>query len=162
MLERIRAGLSEVIPGCIRIEPTALNVLQGIFNQVEIKPNDILVDIGCGDGDVIAYWLSLGLKNTIYGVELHGDTYDSTKDKFVDNVNVSIVHSDASKIIPEGTLYYLFNPFRGEQMERFARLVPKAARIVYYNPTELAMFDRPYQWIWMQHPKAVLMEAISA
>lgn len=147
----------------MRIEPTAPNVLKGIFDQIEIKPNDILVDIGCGDGDVIAYWLSLGLKNTIYGVELHGDTYESTRGKFSGHVNVSIVHSDASKIIPEGTLYYLFNPFRGDQMQCFSELVPKSARIVYYNPTELAMFaDRKHKEIWSVHPKAVLMDAIDA
>lgn len=157
-----RVGLSETIPGCIRIEPTAPEVLKGIFAQVPIFSDDILVDIGCGDGDVIDHWLSMGLKNQIIGMEWHGDTFESTRDKFKGNVQVEIIHGNAAHNPPAGTIYYLFNPFRGEQMVAFEKAVPKTARIIYYNPTEKEVFSN---WnskeIWSTHPKAILLSGDS-
>ena len=157
MLEPIRPGLSETIPGCIRIEPTASNVLSSIFSRLPISSDDILVDIGCGDGDVIAHWLSMGLRNELIGIELDQSTFRTTKERFR-QPNVSIRWGNAAVIPPIGTIYYLFNPFRGQQMVAFDQAVPKTARIVYYNPTEIAVFkDWKVEEIWSTHPKAVLI-----
>lgn len=154
----IKVGLSDTIPGCIRIEPTASGVLQAIFHTVPISQEDILVDIGCGDGDVIEHWLHMGLKNQMIGMEWHGETYESTRERFKDIVNVSILHGDAAHNPPEGTLYYLFNPFRGEQMAAFEQRVPRTARIIYYNPTEIGLFSNwNIKEIWGQYPKAILL-----
>ena len=43
-------------------------VLAQVFDG-RISLNDVLVDIGCGRGRVLNYWLSLGLGNRIYGLE---------------------------------------------------------------------------------------------
>jgi len=39
-------------------------------NGLEITPSDVLVDIGCGKGRVINWWLGLGLGNRIIGLEI--------------------------------------------------------------------------------------------
>src|SRR5262249_50191029 len=45
------------------------HVLKDIFAQVPICERDVLVDVGCGEGRVINFWLSRGLKNSIVGIE---------------------------------------------------------------------------------------------
>lgn len=100
----------------------------------------------------------MGLKNKLIGMELERLTWIGTVERFAGNTQVSIRYGDASKEPPEGTIYYLFNPFRGEQMVSFEQLVPKTARIVYYNPTEIAVFkDWTAKEIWATHPRAVLL-----
>ena len=46
------------------------HVLYDIFARVPIAKGDVLVDIGCGEGRVINFWLSRGLKNPIIGIEV--------------------------------------------------------------------------------------------
>ena len=143
-----------------RIEATAWDVIKGIFDQVPISQDDILVDIGCGDGDIIAHWLERGLRNEIIGMELDEETFLATEERFVEYPNVTIILGNAAKYPPRGTLYYLFNPFLGEEMQSFEQAVPRTARIIYYNPKELQMFGNwNVREIWSTHPKAVLIEA---
>ncbi|MEG6584921.1 rRNA adenine N-6-methyltransferase family protein [Dendrosporobacter sp. 1207_IL3150] len=66
-----------------------------IFNQVTINPHDVLVDVGCGKGRVINYWLSQGHSNKIYGLELDPLVAQETAEQFKHRSNVTILHGDA-------------------------------------------------------------------
>jgi 16S rRNA A1518/A1519 N6-dimethyltransferase RsmA/KsgA/DIM1 with predicted DNA glycosylase/AP lyase activity len=81
----------------------------------------MLVDVGCGDGRVINFWLNSGYKNPIVGIEIDGATARSTSDRMARYSNVEIIHGDASKANLEGTVFYLFNPFIGQMMVNFER-----------------------------------------
>ena len=49
---------------------TDYHVLRDIFARVPLTTDDVLVDVGCGEGRVINFWLSQGWKNPIIGIEV--------------------------------------------------------------------------------------------
>lgn len=49
---------------------TDYSVINTIFSLVPIGEQDVLVDVGCGKGRVINYWLSQGYTNKMVGLEL--------------------------------------------------------------------------------------------
>jgi len=125
---------------------TKYSVMPLIFNLLPIKKNDVLVDVGCGKGRVINYWLSRKLKNQIYGLELDKKIAKQTATQFDKRENVIIITGDAVSNIPiSGTIFYFYNPFSTEKVEQFeerlSELFPnKPIKVVYYNPKSLSAF----------------------
>jgi trans-aconitate methyltransferase len=117
-----------------------------IFSLVPIRKKDVLVDVGCGKGRVINYWLSKKLENQIYGLELDNKIAEQTAEQFSKRENVTIIEGDAVSNIPlSGTIFYFYNPFSAEKVEQFeerlSELFPnKAIKVVYYNPKSLHVF----------------------
>lgn len=126
---------------------TEYSAMPIIFNQIEIKPHDVLVDVGCGKGRIINYWLSQGLSNKIYGLELDPLVAKQTTKQFNDWGNVSILPGDATSKIPaDGTIFYLYNPFSYEKFTEFEAQIAKQAKekdltLVYYRPQSLQAFE---------------------
>jgi spermidine synthase len=56
--------------GAYNVVNSAYSVLPHIFAG-RIGPRDVLVDVGCGKGRVINWWLSQGLRNRIVGIEIN-------------------------------------------------------------------------------------------
>ncbi len=109
--------------------------LDVVFAGVEIEPDDAIVDVGCGKGRSLNWILDHFPANKIYGIELDPEICAKTARRLRRRRNVTIICGDASELIPpDGTLFYLFNPFDGPVMERFAAGVArrgKPATIVY-------------------------------
>lgn len=136
---------SEKIPGVHWIQHTDWKFLRNAFKTQAIKPTDVLVDVGCGDGRVISYWLSQGHKNKIVGIEIDPSTAADTARRFARFKNVEIISGDAAEHVRAtgGTLFYLFNPFLGEPLRRFAESIKEMrdVRIVFYSYNDLTPFD---------------------
>ena len=100
--------------------------------------------MGCGKGRSLNWILDRFPANKIYGIELDPEICARTARRLRRRRNVTIICGDASELIPpEGTLFYLFNPFDGPVMERFAAGLlrrDKPATIVYYNAKYLDAF----------------------
>lgn len=129
-------------PGYNTLMHTEWRVLKAIFDQIKIKPDDVLVDVGCGDGRVINYWLSRGLANRIVGIEIDEDVAAATARRYVKHPRVSIIHGDAANADTGGTVFYVYNSFVGEPLKRFAEsLRGKPAKIILYNYTDMAPFE---------------------
>ena len=117
-----------------------------IFKQIDVKEDDVLVDIGCGKGRVINYWLNQNYQNPIYGLELDEKVAKSTARQFMNRSNVKIIAGDAVQNLPEdGTIFYFYNPF---DLEKFVELENKLAKssrkqlkMLYYNPRSLHVFE---------------------
>src|SRR5215510_10964407 len=60
---------------------SAYHILRDIFAQVPISKDDVLVDVGCGEGRVINFWLSRGLKNQIIGLEIVPDVAKRARER---------------------------------------------------------------------------------
>ncbi len=72
----------------------------------------MLVDIGCGKGRVINFWLHQGLTNRLIGLELDPDVATAAQQRLAPYRNVQIIVGDAIENLPtDGTLFYLYNPF---------------------------------------------------
>lgn len=128
------------------------DVLAQIF-EGRITPTDVLVDVGCGKGRVLNWWLSQGLTNRIIGIELDPRIAAATRRRLRKYPNVAILTGDALALLPrEGTLFFLFNPFAAwllprlkERLEAVAGSRPDV-RIIYDNPPDLAMFRDDPAW----------------
>jgi len=126
---------------------TKYSVLPIIFKMVPISKNDVLVDVGCGKGRVINYWLSRKLSNKIIGLELDKDVAKKTASHLSRWNNVTIINGNAIKNIPkDGTIFYFYNPFSEEMVNLFEETLSvlyknKPIKIVYYNPKSIKAFQ---------------------
>lgn len=118
-----------------------------IFRHITISPEDVLVDVGCGKGRVINYWLSQKLKNKIIGLELDPEIARRTAAQFSRKRNVEIIEGDAISNLPQdGTVFYFYNPFEKEKVEQFEKRVAeisksKSVKVIYYNPKSINAFN---------------------
>jgi SAM-dependent methyltransferase len=94
--------------------------LRLLFAEADVTPDDVIVDVGCGKGRAINWFLSHYPRNTIYGIELDLDVCARTSKRLRRFSNVNIVWGDATKLLPEdGTVFYLYNPFDQLAMRQF-------------------------------------------
>jgi hypothetical protein len=124
-----------------------------------IRPDDVLVDVGCGKGRVINWWLENDRSQRIVGLELLEEVAAATKTRLRRYANVTIVPGDAIKNLPEdGTLFFLFNPFDADTLMRFKERLrelcqsnPKR-RLLYFAPVHLEVFSEDPDWDVAIHP----------
>jgi SAM-dependent methyltransferase len=116
--------------------------LPKIFNErngIRITDADVLVDVGCGRGRVINWWLSLGLKNRIVGIELDERFASEAAQRLRAYSNVEIICGSALDHIPaDATILFLFNPFKAHVVAAFKdrlmeRLGPNSGITIIYN-----------------------------
>jgi len=136
-----------------------------------IKEWDVLVDIGCGKGRVINWWLSRGFRNSIVGIELDETVAQATQRRLRRYRNVKIVCGDAISSLPaNGTIFYLYNPFDKPWVEalrdRLAGIFAQGGKtLFYYNCVHASAFEEDPGWSVEQvlldasrrfHPLAVI------
>jgi hypothetical protein len=138
--------------GVTAVESINYENLAALMCQVPVRREDVLVDVGCATGRVINWWLTLGLKNRIVGVELDVQIAARTKQRLARHTNVEIIAGDAVELTPaDATLCYLYNPFDGDVLLRWisnmlARRKARPLRVIYVNPTGLEAFSSAGKW----------------
>ena len=104
----------------------------------------MIVDVGCGKGRSLNWLLDRFPGNRIVGIELDPELCAATAKRLRRRANVTVVCGDATELIPpDGTVFYLFNPFDEPVMSRFAAALLERGRpatIVYYNAKFLEPF----------------------
>ncbi|HEX4520359.1 MAG TPA: class I SAM-dependent methyltransferase [Gaiellaceae bacterium] len=118
--------------------------LDRLFATLEIGPADVIVDVGCGKGRALNWFIEHYPRNRIKGIELDPDICRKTAYRLRRRPNVTILCGDAPTLLPaDGTVFYLFNPFDGDVMNRFATALLElpAATVVYYRPLYLEPFE---------------------
>lgn len=102
------------------VAPTDYGALPYIFGAYQVRPEDVFVDVGCGRGRVIRWWLRQGYTNRLIGVELDEKTASYARAKFSKWHNVEIIQGNIfDHIPPEATVFYCYNPFQREWVEKF-------------------------------------------
>ena len=122
-------------------------VLPHLFSSI-VEPHDVLVDVGCGKGRVLNWWLSNYREHKIYGIELDPEIAEQTRKRLKRYPKVEIICGDVCEKLPEDAdIFYLFNPFDGRVMAAFrAALIGLAIRggrplkVLYYNPIHADVF----------------------
>lgn len=133
--------------GANDIYHTKYSALPLIFRFVRITKDDVLVDVGCGKGRVINYWLCRKFKNKIIGLELDETIAKQTAHHFSNRKNVTIIQGNAIENIPkDATVFYFYNPFSRDIVQQFeAKLSEmfqqKPITIIYYNPKSIDVFQ---------------------
>jgi SAM-dependent methyltransferase len=118
-----------------------------LFASIEVARSDVLVDVGCGKGRSTNWFLTRFPEARIFGIELDPEICAGTAKRLRRHRNVTILCGDATTLLPaEGTIFYLFNPFDGNVMARFADAVHegrsgRATKIAYLNCKFLSVFE---------------------
>lgn len=118
-----------------------------IFRNLDVQPEDVLVDVGCGKGRVINYWLSQKYSNKLVGLELDPAIAKRTASNYRTRPNVTILAGDAAaNLPPEGTIFYFYNPFSPEKFAELEQQLSglaqdKPVTILYYNPKSVDIFN---------------------
>jgi SAM-dependent methyltransferase len=118
--------------------------LDRLFLTVEIRPGDVIVDVGCGKGRALNWFLDRYPGNRTIGIELDPEICRKTAHRLRRRKNVTVLCGDAPTLLPaDGTVFFLFNPFDSTVMRRFARalLERPAATVVYYRAQFLEPFE---------------------
>jgi methyltransferase family protein len=127
-------------------------------NGVEIYPDDVLVDFGCGKGRVLSYWLSRGCRNKMVGLELNEDLAAEARSRLKDYPSVQIVGGEGlANLPPDGTLYWLFVPFRADDagqnlMRDFKQRIEathkpgRRLRVVLFRNRHAGVFTQDRRW----------------
>ena len=126
---------------------TSYYALSLFFAGETIAEDDVLVDVGCGKGRVINWWLSKGLRNHIVGLELDPELAAHTRHRLRNYPNVTIVSGDGiENLPPDGTLFFLSNPFHRPVVSRFKERLLQLTRrdkirIYYYTCVHADVFE---------------------
>lgn len=139
--------------GLFCVSNSDYRVLAQIF-LARIAPDDVLVDVGCGAGRVINYWLHLHPGQRIVGIEADPEIARAVARRLQRHTNAEIRTGDGPALLPsDGTLFYLFNPFGRDTMQRLSERVAEIAasssrpvRILYYNCKHVDVFDADARW----------------
>jgi hypothetical protein len=141
--------------GVGRTQSTEISELAFLFEKgwFPIKETDVLVDVGCGRGRVINYWLSLGLPNRLIGVELNQKIADQTRRRLRKYPNVAIVTGDIlENTPPDGTIYFAYNPAAEPIMARLKEALWERSRahedlvFIYYVSHHASVFADDDRW----------------
>lgn len=144
-------SIKPVEDGAYPTQSTDYFVLSHVFRRFKPSPDDVLVDVGCGKGRVIAWWLKQGFNNKIIGVEINSKVAEATKLMFKDEPKVNIISGGAVTMFPqEGTLFYLFNPFDEVVMRQFKEKLDESIQtkitLIYYNCVHVEIFENDPNW----------------
>jgi SAM-dependent methyltransferase len=127
--------------GAVNVANSDYAVLPYLFNRL-IEEDDVLVDVGCGKGRVLNWWLRFYQRNRIVGIELDSDVAENTRRRLRGHPQVTVYSGNVLEIFPEdGTFFYLFNPFDRVVMRQFLDMFfacrpqrqRKSRKILYYN-----------------------------
>ncbi len=115
-----------------------------------VEPGDVLVDVGCGKGRVLNWWLEQYTRHSIYGIEIDELVASNTAVRLSKYKQVKILSGSAVNNLPSGKIVvYMFNPFNGSVMDCFIDSflvgvkigrIDKRSKIIYYNPIHIDSF----------------------
>jgi SAM-dependent methyltransferase len=134
-----------------RYEPLPYEALQRISARLDLSPEDVLYDLGCGKGRVVCWFARQRLKRCIgveFGVELAETARANAASLAGQQTPIDIRTCDATlEDYADATVVTLYNPFGAEVMRQvLAKLAasleanPRRLRIVYAAPRQLAVF----------------------
>lgn len=122
--------------------------LDKIFSQIKIKKKDVLLDIGCGRGRVLNYWIEKYPKNYKIGIELDEEIANDTAIRLKKH-NVKIIAQDFRlENIENADIIYIYNPFAKEVVEELYEILisnkikyHKKVLLIYHNAKFIEIFS---------------------
>ena len=109
------------VEGATAYAPTWYWSLEEVFKDAEFTENDSFVDIGCGEGRVLAWLINKHFPGKITGIEKDPDVAAIAKKwmKRRPNEKVRLIEGDAmEQSYNDYTIIYIFRPFNEEFFER--------------------------------------------
>ena len=133
MYRQFEKSETVVVPKKDPNAPSPTDVIKAALEAIDLKPHDILLDVGCGDGRVLRAGLRAGC--SVVGIDIDGEQVLASLSRLQDSGESpskwSVIHGDATKLdLSAGTAVYL-----NLYPDVLAKVVPRltgATRIVSY------------------------------
>lgn len=109
-----------------------------VFRVQPLKPDDVFVDVGCGEGRVLTYLYLRGFRGKMTGIELDPEVAKTAERRTATCANIRILCGNAlqtQNVVREATALYLYNPFNEEVLRGFIGIVEAECRqpvILFY------------------------------
>lgn len=130
--------------------PTFYFVLQGLLGQLDVDDRTHLLDVGCGTGRVLAFWLWQGLPGKVTGVELDPEAAAVARSWSAGHGNLEVIEASVLDIdLSPYTHFYLFNPFDPNVLGAFIEAVEEK---VDHPCTVIHMSDNGDSWWYVGRP----------
>lgn len=143
--------------GAYATQSTNYILLKRIYKELNKLNVNTIVDVGCGKGRFINYLLFKGVKTKIIGVEIDPDVARFCKEHLFRYSNVEIINDNILNIkIFDNAIYYLFNPFKKDVLQKFIKNIESDEKIeevtiFYVHPIHGNVFDSRAGWNRVRH-----------
>ena len=128
-----------------------LKMLDDIVKQVKVSGNLMILDAGCGTGNLLKKMSKVYFNSKFVGIDSSEEMLNRAKKKFLLNPNITLHHADLDKrlefsdksfdyIISVNTLYALQDPTK--IIHEFSRLLKPRGKLVFTNPHDKAKFSK--------------------
>lgn len=137
--------------------PTSYRSMQKILDYLNLGPDDVFVDLGCGQGRAV-FMAAFRRIRKAFGVELNKDLWEGAEKNLrtikAPHAPIEFICADAASFhVSDGTVYYLYNPFGYETTAAVMENVkaslaacPRRVRIISKGPSQRDLIDRQ-QWL---------------
>lgn len=142
--------------GYIYTGSSEYDAIEAMFSRLTIGVNDVLVDVGCGKGRVLNWWLSKKLKNKLIGIEVDPAVAEFTRKrlKAYSQVEIRMGEGQHRHMLNGGTVFYLNHSFREPLVRVFEQSLAEmiaddpslSIRLVYHNSVYLHVFEENPLW----------------
>ena len=126
--------------GAFSTQSSDYRCMRRVFREVPLLPDDLFVDVGCGEGRVLTYLYSKGFRGNAVGIELDEDVAKTAEQRTSGLENVTIICGnilDQGLLLQNATAVYLFNPFSERILSSFVDLLESVCtepvRLYYLN-----------------------------
>ena len=129
--------------------PTSYLMLKEIFSHVKLSAEDSFLDVGCGNGRVLAFLKQKNICNQITGVETNLKSFQFCKQWVGRYSNINCFNKNVLDISLKGyTFLYLYNPFEKKTLRN---LIEKIKNEVSRPLTLIYASDNEYGDLFHQH-----------
>lgn len=106
--------------GATNSQPSHWLILDELFKGSKFTAHDKIIDIGCGQGRVIAFWIKNKFPGEIYGIEIDSDIAKTCADWSKKYSNVTVINGNALEHDYNSyTVLFMGRPLENSQFEKF-------------------------------------------
>ncbi len=127
--------------------------LKRVFREVPLQPDDVFVDVGCGEGRVLTYLYAKGFRGKEIGIELDETVANTAAQRTASCPNVTVRCGsvlEQGDLLRDATAVYLFNPFSRSVVHAFVELLEsvctKPVRFYYLNCMYVSELESDGRW----------------
>ena len=138
-------------PDMVYYQPTPARITLDLVTKARLSTGDVFYDLGSGLGQVVI------LVHLLTGVKARGVEYEPAYCAYAQRCasdlglpQVEFVNGDAREAdLSEGTVFYMYTPFKGEMLETVLRLLQgvshsKAIRLLTYGPCTIDVLGQDW------------------
>jgi SAM-dependent methyltransferase len=122
-------------PQMVAYQPTPARVIVELLERAQLTRQDTFYDLGAGLGHVCVL-ASVLSEARVKGVEIEPAYCDYARQMAMRvGARVEILEGDARRVpFEDGTVFFLFTPFRGELLRAVLQRLPRQARVFAHGP----------------------------